>query len=308
MATPVEIALAGCGRWGMRILADLAALGARVRVADPSPGARRAALESGAAEAVEDAGALGEVEAAIVATPTLLHAATIDRLAARGIPVFCEKPLTADAASARRLANALGGRLRVMEKWRWHPAIEAIAGIARRGEVGPLRSLRTRRVQPSISGYDVDPVWVLAPHDLSIASAILGSLPRIARASAEFARASAESEDERVVALRGESEGPVEFSFEVSARAPLRRREVELAGASGRVSWSSADEHAIRVGGERVPVSREPPLRREIGAILGFLRGGPELAGSAAESAEAVAILEAARTAAGVTPSGRRSG
>ena len=276
------------------------ALGARVRVADPSEEARRGALAAGAAEAAGDAGALGHAEGAIVAPPTLRHAASIERFALRGIPVFCEKPLTADAASARRLAETLGGRLWVMEKWRWHPAIEAIAAIARDGELGPPRALRTRRVQPSISGYDVDPVWVLAPHELSIASEVLGRLPPIARATASF-------EDGRVTGLKGEAEGAVPFSFEVSARAPERKREVELSCRDGRVVWSSDDEHAIRVEGERRGVDREPPLRRELRAILEFLRGGPSPKTGAREGAAAVALLEAAREAAGVTPSGRRS-
>jgi len=300
MTTTVDIALAGCGRWGKRILGDLVALGARVHAADPSEEARREALAAGAVEAAGEVEALAEFEGAIVATPTLRHAETVEDFAARGVPIFCEKPLTADAPSALRLADALEGRLWVMEKWRWHPAIEAIADIARRQRLGPARRLRTLRVQPAISGYDVDPVWVLAPHELSIAAEILGRLPAIARAAASF-------EDGRVTGLEAEGDGDVAFSFEVSARASKRRREVELACRDGAVVWTSEDEHAIRIADERVPVDPEPPLRREIEAILRFLRGGPPPKGSAREGAAAVAAIEAARTAAGVTPSGRRS-
>ena len=296
----IEIALVGCGRWGRRILADLVALGVRVRVADPSEEARREALASGAAETAGNAAELGPAAGAIVASPTLEHAASIDGLAARGVPIFCEKPLTADAASARRLARALDGRLWVMDKWRWHPAIEAIAAIAREGELGPPLALRTRRVQPSISGYDVDPVWVLAPHELSIASEILGGIPAVARAASSF-------EDGRVTGLSGEADGNVAFSFEVSVRAPGRKREVELACRDGTVSWSSDDEHAVRVDGRRRGVESEPPLRRELRAILGFVNGGPPPKTGAREGAAAVAALESAREIAGVTPTGRRS-
>ena len=185
-----------------------------------------------------------------------------------------------------------------MEKWRWHPAVEAIAAIAREGRLGPPRELRTRRLQPSISGYDVDPVWVLAPHDLSIAAEILGRLPPPDRAAASF-------EDGTVVGLRAEGGRDVSFSFEVSARAPERLREVELVCAHGTVRWTSRDEHAIRIGERREPVDREPPLRREVAAILRFLRGGPAPKGSARESAAAVEMLDAARRLAGVTASGR---
>lgn len=299
-SSAADVALAGCGRWGARILADLVALGARVRVADPSEEARRAALAAGAAEAHADVERLGEAEGAVVATPTLRHVEAVERLAARGIPIFCEKPLTADAASARGLAEALEGRLFVMEKWRWHPAIEAIAALLREGRLGAPRSLRTRRRQPSIAGYDVDPVWVLAPHELSIATEILGRVPAITRAEADFERGA-------VVGLRAGSEAPVAWTFEVSARASGRRRDLELEGARGTARWASGDEHAITLDGERVAVDPEPPLRRELRAFLGFLRGGPPPKGSAREGAEAVAAIEAARRAAGVTPSGRRA-
>ncbi|HET9792916.1 MAG TPA: Gfo/Idh/MocA family oxidoreductase [Thermoanaerobaculia bacterium] len=298
--TDFEIGLAGCGRWGKRILADLVGLGACVRVADPSDEARRGALAAGAREAVPDVASFGRIDAAIVATPTLEHSASIDALAGRRIPIFCEKPLTADAASAHRLADALDGRLWVLAKWRWHPAIEAIAAIARTGELGPPRALRTRRRQPSISGYDVDPVWVLAPHELSIASEVLGELPSIARAQAAF-------DGGKVTALNAEADGAVAFSFEVSVRAPDRKREVELLCRDGRVLWSSEDEHAIRVGGQRRSVDPDPPLRRELRAIREFLRGGPPPKTGAREGAAAVAVLERAREIAGITPSGRRS-
>ncbi|HET7451105.1 MAG TPA: Gfo/Idh/MocA family oxidoreductase [Thermoanaerobaculia bacterium] len=296
----IDVALAGCGRWGTRILADLVALGARVRVGDPSEGARRAAIEAGAAEAAPGLDALGAVDAVIVATPTLRHAETIESAVRRGTPIFCEKPLTADPDSAHRLAQALDGRLWVLEKWRWHPAVEAIGAFAREEPLGTVRALRTRRLQPSIAGYDVDPVWVLAPHELSIATEILGGLPAIARARAEFEAGS-------VVGLTGESDAPGAWSFEVSVRAAERRREIELVCSQGTARWTSADEHAVRIEDERIPVDPEPPLRRELRAALKFLRGGPPPKGSARESAAAVAALAAARRLAGVTPAGRPS-
>jgi predicted dehydrogenase len=141
---------------------------------------------------------------------------------------------------------------------------------------------------------------VLAPHELSIAAEILGGLPAIARARAEF-------EDGAVVALTGESDGPVEWSFRVSARAPARRRAVELVCAQGTVRWTAEDEHVVRIGDERIPVDPEPPLRRELRGFLGFLRGGPPPKGGAREGAAAVAALEAARRLAGVTSSGREA-
>jgi predicted dehydrogenase len=241
---------------------------------------------------------LGTVHAAIVAAPTRVHTEAIESLAPRGVPIFCEKPLTDDAEVARRLASS-HERLFVMDKWRYHPAVEEIARIAREGELGSLRELRTVRVQPEISGYDVDAVWVLAPHEVSIAREILGALPRALRADTASSRGEAH-------ALTGVCEvNGVSFTFEVSSRAPRRRREIELLCADGTARWSSDNEHEIAVSaGEIRNVSPEPPLDRELRSFRDYVRGGPAPKTSAREGAEMVALLQQLRGLAGITPSG----
>jgi predicted dehydrogenase len=298
-----EIALAGCGRWGARILRDLAAAGAGAWVVDPSEDSRRRAEDEGAAGTFRDAADLPRVDAAVVATPTRLHAVTVERLARLNVPIFCEKPLTADGSEATALAERFGDRLYVLDKWRYHPAVEALARMAAEETFGPVRALRTRRVQPSISGYDVDPVWILAPHELSIAAEILRRLPPLAGARARFASGG-------VVALEAAFGPSGEFSFEVAADAPRRQREIELECRDATARWTMEDEHAVLLDRgvvERLPVASEPPLSREIRALLSWLAGGAPLKTDARAGAESVVLLEEVRELAGVTPDGRRS-
>jgi len=298
-----DVALAGAGRWGLRILRALVACGARVWVVDPSEEARARARSEGASGACPDESGLPPFDAAVVAVPTREHAGAVERLGAGGCPVFCEKPLTSDAAGALALARKFAGRLFVLDKWRYHPAVEALAGIAAAGTLGPVRALKTRRVQPGISGYDVDPVWILAPHELSIANEILGALPPLAAARARFA-------GNGVVALEAEFGTPPEFSFEAAVDAPQRVREIVLECADGTVRWSMADEHAIVVEGPqagRRQVDSTPPLTREMQALLSSLCGGMPLKTDGLAGAASVRLLERARELAGVTRDGRRS-
>jgi len=74
---------------------------------------------------------LGDVAGVVVATPTSTHAAVVAETLALGVPMFVEKPLTDDPESATTLAERAGNRLFVMDKWRYHPGIEALAAMAR---------------------------------------------------------------------------------------------------------------------------------------------------------------------------------
>ncbi|MGH9442383.1 MAG: Gfo/Idh/MocA family protein [Thermoanaerobaculia bacterium] len=297
----MEFVLAGCGRWGRRILITLAAQGERVWVVEPSEEARRGALERGAAGAVPDVSLVGRIDAAIVAVPTRRHAHVIGTLAPRAVPIFCEKPLTDDAESADRLAGA-HERLFVMDKWRYHPAVEEMTRIVRSRELGTPLSLRTVRVQAGVSGHDVDPVWILAPHDISIAREILGAIPRPLRAEAETSGSDA-------LAMTAACEvGGISFTFEVSSRASDRRREIELVCERGTVRWTIQREHEVAVSTTGVrPVSPELPLDRELSAFRGYVQGGPPPKASARDGAETVRLIERLRALAGIMPSGRRS-
>jgi len=189
MLTPAmmkpAIALVGCGRWGVHILRDLLSLGCDVHVAANSTASRERAVAGGAASFREHVEDLPAVSGAVVAVPTVWHADIIRRLMPRDIPILVEKPMTPDAEEARQLAAELSGRLFVMDKWRYHPAIEALRDIAQSDEMGPVIGLSTRRLDWGSPHADVDAVWILAPHDLSIALEILGHIPEPRAAVAE---------------------------------------------------------------------------------------------------------------------------
>src|SRR3990172_6254106 len=149
------VGLVGCGNWGRYILRDLVSLGCQVTVVARSEGSRRNALQGRAAAVV----------------------ASIAELPPMDVPLFVEKPLTNDPASADRLASQAADRLFVMDKWRYHPGIEALSQIARSGELGPVVGLKTIRVGWGNPHPDTHAVRILAPHDLSIALEILGEIP-----------------------------------------------------------------------------------------------------------------------------------
>lgn len=305
MAERLRVGLAGCGRWGRHILRDLRSLGCEVAVATKSEANRRRAGEGGASLVVGSVEELPEADGFVVATPTVTHAEVVGKLLARGVPVFCEKPLTDDRRSAERLAREGAGRLFVMDKWRYHAGVRMLADIARGGELGPVLGLRTTRAQWGNPHADVDAVWILAPHDLSIALEVLGHVPPPRAALAERVG----GEVTGMVGLLGEDPWLV---IEVSSRHPEYRREVRLHCRDGvAVLEDGYSEHVAvsrRAGGatpsgaetELRPIPQEMPLLAELRAFVEHLRGGPPPRSSAEEGAAAVAAIAELRALAGL--------
>lgn len=300
-----RVGLIGCGRWGRHILRDLVSLGCQVIVVDPSQEGRRRAAEGGAAIVIDTIADLPPIAGAVVATPTSTHAVVIEELLQRGLPIFSEKPLTADRASAARLAEQAPDRLFVMDKWRYHPGVEMLREIARSGELGPVLGLRTTRLGWANHHSDVDPIWILAPHDLSIALEVLGAIPAPRAAVAERLNGTPTG----LVGVLGIDPWMV---LDVSILNHEPRREIRLHCRDGVAVLSDpyADHvlvtrdfdssgSAARTQDLR-PISTELPLLRELRAFLGYVAGGPPPRSAAADGAMVVTTLAELRELAGI--------
>jgi predicted dehydrogenase len=272
------------------ILRDLIALDARVCVAAPSEATRQSALDAGAVCVSPDIAALAkDVDGYVVATPTASHAAVIEELLASGKPIFVEKPMTSDVAAARRLAERAGERVFVMDKWRYHPGVEALAQAARSGELGEILAIRSYRLGWSNPHKDVDALWILLPHDLAIAYEILGHLPKVKAASAPVRGRRA---CDALVVL-ADADDKVQVTIEIATSHPGTHRSVVVVGSkkSAQLTDSYAPEIMLADGPPDAgappayarKVGEEMPLKRELGAFLGFLAGGPPPRSSAAE-------------------------
>ncbi|MGH3134480.1 MAG: Gfo/Idh/MocA family protein [Gaiellaceae bacterium] len=295
------VGLVGCGRWGTHILRDLVSLGCEVPVVARSKASRARAGEGGAAAIVGEIASLPAVDGIVVATTTSTHAAVLEEALERGVPVFCEKPLTDDPATAARLAARAPDRLFVMDKWRYHPGVAEIAAIARERRLGQVSGVRTLRVGWDIPHDDVDPVWVLAPHDLAIGLEVFGAFGRPDAAVAQWRGGGA-------VHLSGLLRGDGWWqALEVSGRAAERRRTIELFCDEGVVVLGNGwDDHVtvFRDGPsgaveERIETPGELPLLAELRAFVGHLAGGPPPRSSAAEGAAIVSTIAELRRLAG---------
>ncbi|PZM85314.1 MAG: gfo/Idh/MocA family oxidoreductase [Candidatus Melainabacteria bacterium] len=292
----LPICLVGCGRWGALILRDLKSLGCEVSVVVQAEDSQQNARSLGADRVVASIKEIEVVSGFVIATPTATHRHVVESLLDRNVPIFVEKPITSDYESAARIADLAGDRVFVMDKWRYHSGILKLAEIAKSELLGPVKGLKTTRTQHGQPHMDVDSVWILLPHDLSIALEIFGYVP-----AAVHAVGSGTSKGlTELFSICGTSPWLVS---EVSTRHSASRREVWLYCRDGvaYLDDSYSEEITISRGStdtsiEKMPFSQEMPLLAELKAFINHIEGGPSPKSSAKEGAEVVRRIEQLRS------------
>lgn len=181
----LRVAVVGAGAFGTNHLRVLGGL-ERVQitaVVDPDLNrASAAAAEWGcpAFEAIEQLPS--DLDAAVVAAPTAVHAPIGCALLERGLDVLVEKPIAPDLESARQLAAAArrnGRILQIGHLERFNPAVIALAGSV----TLPLFFEIHRMNLFSPRSLDVDVVLDLMIHDLDIVLSLVGKMPDEIRAA-----------------------------------------------------------------------------------------------------------------------------
>jgi predicted dehydrogenase len=276
----LAVGLVGCGRWGAHILRDLVALGIAVRVVAPSCETRSRALANGAAEAAESTAEIaGRVDGFVVATPAVTHAEVVETLLATAKPIFVEKPLTSDVAAARRIAARGRGRVFVMDKWRYHPGVVELAAQVREGRLGRVLAIHSFRLGWGHPHRDVDAIWTLLPHDLSIVLHLTGTIPPLVSA-----RPLLGTQPEQGVLATFRADGPTVTVMSGSA-VPVARRSVVVVGEEASAELGDSYDEAITLRRGRpgdpaaaasaVAIAADMPLLLELKSFCAHLCGGP---------------------------------
>jgi predicted dehydrogenase len=167
---PLRVAVIGAGHLG-RIHARLAAALEEIElvaVADPIESSRNSvAHEAGTRGIADYRDLIGEIEAAIIATPTTYHHAVGMELLAAGVPLLIEKPLALTATQCNdlvALARQKGVTLQVGHVERFNPALNAVAADVR----DPKYIEATRTSGYTFRSTDIGVVMDVMIHDLDV--------------------------------------------------------------------------------------------------------------------------------------------
>jgi predicted dehydrogenase len=126
-----------------------------------------------------------DIDAVVIATPVSTHHRLAKQCLLAGKHVLVEKPLTCDSLEARDLIDtAAKQRLVLMagHTFIYNPAVIALKEIIDSGEIGHVYYINGTRVNLGLYQPDVNVLWDLAPHDISVLQYVLGMTPEAASA------------------------------------------------------------------------------------------------------------------------------
>ncbi len=320
-APPTRVGIVGAGYWGPRLIRNFAALpqAAVAVVCDLDPARLRTvgAEYPGVVLTTEFATLLAsDVEAVAIATPVHTHYTLVREALLASKHVIVEKPLTAntrEAAELVTLAEVRGLMLMVGHTFLFEPAVEALRDVVQRGELGTIWHVTMRRLNLGLFRPDVNVLWDLAPHDVSILLAVLGTNP-IAVSARGACYVQPGIQDVAYLELRFPND--LMAHVHVSWLDPGKVRRMTVVGSKKMAVYDDTEPEKLQVydravvppdgtaGGSEVHYHvgdstgvRTPhaePLRRQCACFLDSIRGGSISSRHAREGLKVVRILEQA--------------
>ncbi len=182
----LKVGVVGCGYWGPNLVRNFSTLRDSEVVACADLDEKRLAhmkMLYPRVKTTRDYGDLvssREVDAIVVATPPSTHVEIALKALEAGKHVFVEKPLATSGADCEKLiasAKKNGVILMVGHTFLYTAAVNKIKDLVKSGELGDIFYINTTRVNLGIFQDDINVLWDLAPHDVSILNYILGSAP-----------------------------------------------------------------------------------------------------------------------------------
>ncbi len=275
---PVGVAVVGCGYWGPNLIRNFSA----------GPASRVVALCDQNEATLNRVGALAPtarktrdfltlltdpaVEAVAIATPVGTHAALATAALEAGKHVLVEKPLATserEAAKLVRLAEHVGRTLMVDHTFLYSAPIRKIKELIDAGELGEIFYLDSVRINLGLFQNDVNVLWDLAPHDLSIVDYLLGRSP-IALTATGACHTRGGLEDMAYLHLDF-GEGLL-ASFHVNWLSPVKVRHLIVAGSKKSLVYNDLNPwEPVKVYDRGITIDETTEARR--GVLIGYRTG-----------------------------------
>ncbi len=248
MPGDLRVGLIGYGYWGpnyARVLSELPGVElAGICEADPER-LRRAAqryAQAAICHTVEELLRLPRLDAVVISTSAATHFSLAQAVLASGRHVLVEKPLALRAEDCDRLIELAARQrknLMVAHTFVYNAGIQRMKHEMRREEFGRVYYLHATRTNLGPIRLDVNAIWDLAPHDISIFNFLLDEQPQWVSA---IGTCVLENPREDVGFLTLGYRNGVIGNIHVSWADPNKVREVVAVGSQRRVVFNDLND------------------------------------------------------------------
>jgi predicted dehydrogenase len=243
----IRVAVVGVGYWGPNLARNFNSAEAselyalcdldESRLAAVNRNYPAAAAFRNVQEALSDA----DVDAVAIATPVHTHYGLAKAALEAGKHVLVEKPLTDSVATAEelvRMSESKGLVLMVDHVFVYSSPVRKMKEILDSGQLGDLFFIDSVRINLWLFQQDVNVVWDLAPHDLSIVDYLVERLPRSVSA---FGAVHAGRGIEDVAYLNLDFGNGLIANFHVNWLSPVKIRYTMVGGSQKSVVYNHLD-------------------------------------------------------------------
>jgi len=197
------------------------------------------------------------IQAVVIATPVNLHYPLAKAGLLANKHVMVEKPITSNSDQAKELLKIAKERkltLMVGHTFEYNPAVETVRKIVKSGELGNIYYVHSTRVNLGLLQPDINVMWDLAPHDLSILRYILDADPvKVSARGASFVNSSKKLDEVAYVIMKF-PDGAL-ATIHVSWLDPEKQRKMTIVGSKKMLVYDdiATDKVMIFDKGVEVP-------------------------------------------------------
>jgi predicted dehydrogenase len=328
MSTPearVKVALIGCGYWGPNLARNFHQLPDAELVAccDLDQGSLQQMAALYPARVTPDLDVIlsdPEIEAVALATPVGTHYELARDLLLARKHLLVEKPLTTSSAQAQELISLARQQERILmvgHVFEYNPAVLKIKELIDDGQIGQVYYLYSNRVNLGRVQSDINVLWSIAPHDVSIALFLLEEMPlQVSARGASYLNGRVED----VVFVTMLFPGDVMAHIQASWLDPSKVRRMTVVGSEKMIVYDDvASEGKVKIydkgiyrrgdsiygefqykihsGDINIPkINMSEPLQNECAHFVECVRSGTTPRTDGENGLRVVKVLEAAQT------------
>ncbi len=209
----------------------------------------------------------GSVDAIVIATPVCTHYRLAKEALLAGKHVLVEKPMAESMIQGEELvaiARQKNLRLMVGHTFLYNPAVQMVRRVIQSGELGDIYYLNATRVNLGLLQPDINVMWDLAPHDLSIFNFILDQDPvKVSAIGGVYINTASGLPEVVYVTLRYQND--VIANLRVSWLDPVKMRRLTVVGSKKMLVYDDIREQKVILydkGVEVVPNGVKAPVFR----------------------------------------------